>query len=57
MEATITQSDALYLAQHRTNKDRAAFFRHIRIAAGFQAVDRRTRTLLVRPLRHADNGR
>lgn len=57
MEATITQSGALYLAQHTHKKDRAGFFRHMRIAARNQPADRRTRALITRPVLHTDNGR
>jgi hypothetical protein len=33
MEATLTQSGALYLAQHKVEKRRSAFFRRIDVAA------------------------
>lgn len=57
MEATITQSGALYLAQRNANA-RQKFFDEVRRAARKQqAAPRRLRTLLHRLTLHADNGR
>lgn len=58
VEATITQSDALYLAQCRNMKDRRRYFQHMRSAALNQpAVVRTLRTLKHWPLRHSDIGK
>ena len=43
METTLTQNCALYYAQHKTSKRRAAFFRRFRAAARKQAPDVRVR--------------
>jgi hypothetical protein len=61
MEPTLTQNCALYYAQHKSSKRRAAFFQRFRTAARKQAPDVRLR--LARgerfPLlpRFRDNGR
>ena len=39
MEPTLTQNCALYYAQHKTSKGRAALFRKFRAAARKQAPD------------------
>jgi len=39
MEPTLSQNCALYYAQHKTAKRRAAFFQRLRAAAGKQAPD------------------
>ena len=58
MEATITQSGALDLAQHRNASERKALFQHTRMAARRQATLRPTlRELVQRPLRQNDNGK
>jgi hypothetical protein len=43
MEPTLTQNCALYYAQHKTPKGRAAFFQRFRAAARKQAPDIRLR--------------
>ena len=61
MEPTITQNSALYYAQHKTSKHRAAFFEKFRAAARKRAPDiRRQLTsgdLFIVPRLHQDNGR
>jgi hypothetical protein len=61
MEPTLTQNSALYLAQHKVSKRRAALFRRFRVAAGKELPDAVRRLtfgneLIVRRL-HRDNGR
>ncbi len=59
MEPTLTQNHALYYAQHKTSKRRAAFF--FRAAARKQGPDVRRRLvsgdLFIVPRLHKDNGR
>ncbi|PYJ29280.1 MAG: hypothetical protein DME90_05800 [Verrucomicrobia bacterium] len=61
MEPTLTQSCALYYAQHKTSKGRAALFKKFRSAARKQGPDvRRQLTvgeLFIMPRSHKDNGR
>ena len=58
MEPTITQSGALYLAQHRKTINRLEYFQHMRIAALSQGAAVRTlRTLTHSPPPHSDNGK
>ena len=61
MEPTLTQNCALYYAQHRTSKRRAAFFQKFRAAARKRVPSIRrqlTRDQLSRRLPlHRDNGR
>jgi len=61
MEPTLTQNCALYYAQHRTSKRRAALFRKFRAAARKQGPDVRRRLtsgdLFVVTRLHRDNGR
>ena len=61
MEPTLTQNCALYYAQHRTSKRRAAFFQKFRAAARKRVPSIRrqlTRDQLSRRLPlHPDNGR
>jgi hypothetical protein len=61
MELTITQNSALYYAQHKTSKQRAALFKKFRAAASKQGPDvRRQLTfgdLVIAPRLHKDNGR
>jgi hypothetical protein len=61
MEPTITQNSALYYAQHKTSKRRAALFKKFRAAARKQAPDvRRQLTFgdsFIVPRLHEDNGR
>jgi hypothetical protein len=61
MEPTITQHSALYLAQHKVSKRRAALFRRLRTAASKQGPDVRRQLaagdlFIVKRLHH-DNGR
>jgi hypothetical protein len=60
MELTLTQSGALYLAQHKIPKHRSAPFRHLCAAGRKQSPDLRRQALvgasLIRRL-HPDNGR
>jgi hypothetical protein len=61
MEPTLTQNCALYYAQHKTSKGRAALFRKFRAAAGKQCPDVRQQPIsgelfFVQRL-HQDNGR
>jgi len=60
MHPTLTQSGALYLAQHKISKRRSAFFRQVRAATRNQLPEIRRQTLVdasvVRRL-HRDNGR
>jgi len=61
MEPTLTQNCALYLAQHKTSKRRAALFKTFRTLAGRQGPDVRRRLasgdLFIVPPPHQDNGR
>ena len=61
MEPTLTQNCALYYAQHKTSKARAALFKKFRGAARKQGPDARRRLasgdLFVVPRPHQDNGR
>ncbi len=60
MEPTVTQSSALYLAQHKISKRRTAFFRRWRAVRKNQAPDLRRQTLCNgrhMPRFHRDNGR
>jgi hypothetical protein len=61
MEPTLTQNCALYYAQHKTSKGRAALFRKFRAAARTRRPDvRRQLTsgdLFIVPRLHWDNGR
>jgi hypothetical protein len=61
MEPTLTQNCALYYAQHKTSKGRAALFRKFRAAVGKQRPDVRQQPIsgdlfFVQRL-HQDNGR
>ena len=42
MEPTVTQNSALYFAQHKTSKERAALFRRFKFGARKQRVRRKT---------------
>jgi hypothetical protein len=61
MEPTLTQNCALYYAQHKTSKSRAALFKKFRAAARNRGPDiRRQLTsgdLFIVPRFHQDNGR
>jgi hypothetical protein len=61
MEPTLTQNCALYYAQHKASKARAALFRKFRTAARTRRPDvRRELTsgdLFIVPRLHCDNGR
>src|SRR5260370_2518158 len=61
MEPTLTQNCALYYAQHKTSKSRAALFKKFRAAARKRGPDiRRQLTsgdLFIVPRLHQDNGR
>jgi hypothetical protein len=61
MEPTLTQNCALYYAQHKTSKGRAALFKKFRAAARKRRPDvRRQLTsadLFIIPRLHRDNGR
>jgi hypothetical protein len=61
MEPTLTQNCALYYAQHKTSKRRAALFKKFRAAALRQGPDVRRQLafgdLFVVPRPHQDNGR
>ena len=61
MEPTLTQNCALYYAQHKTSKGRAALFKKFRAAARKRSPDvRRQLTfgdLFIVPRLHQDNGR
>jgi hypothetical protein len=61
MEPTITQNSALYFAQHKVSKRRAALFRRLSTAASKQGPDVRRQLaagdlFIVKRLHH-DNGR
>ena len=60
MEPTITQNSALYFAQHKLSKRRAALFKKFRAAARKRRPDvRRQLTfgeLFIAPRLHKDNG-
>jgi hypothetical protein len=61
MEPTLTQNSAVYYAQHKTSKHRAALFRKFRVAARKQGPDVRRqstcRDLSIVQRLHEDNGR
>ena len=59
MEPTLTQNCALYYAQHKTSKGRAALFKKFRAAARKQAPDVHLRLPLGsgRLALYKDNGR
>jgi hypothetical protein len=60
MELTLTQNSALYFAQHKVSKRRAALFRRFRGAVKNQPPDMRQLTFgnaYVVQRRHQDNGR
>jgi hypothetical protein len=61
MEPTLTQSCALYFAQHKTSKPRIALFQRFRVAASKQALATRRQVtnheLFRRLPLHRDNGR
>jgi hypothetical protein len=61
MEPTVTQNSALYFAQHKLSKRRAALFKKFRAAARKQGPDvRRQLTfgdLFIGRRIHQDNGR
>jgi hypothetical protein len=61
MELTLTQNCALYYAQHKTSKGRAALFRKFRAPAHMQGADVRQQltfgNLFIVPRLHRDNGR
>jgi hypothetical protein len=61
MEPTVTQNSALYFAQHKLSKRRAALFKKFRAAARKQGPDvRRQLTfgdLFIGRRVHQDNGR
>ena len=60
MEPTLTQNCALYYAQHKTSKGRAALFKKFRAAARKQGPDVRQQLtfgdLFIVPRLHKDNG-
>ena len=58
--STVTQNSALYLAQHKASKSRAALFRQFRDAARDQSPDVGRLTFgdtYIRRRFHRDNGR
>jgi hypothetical protein len=61
MEPTLTQNCALYYAQHKTSKERAALFKKFRAAARKRVPDVRRQLifgdLFIVPRLHQDNGR
>src|SRR5438876_7872731 len=61
MEPTLTQNCALYYAQHKTSKVRAALFKRFRAAARKRGPDVRRQLsfgeLFIAPRLHKDNGR
>jgi hypothetical protein len=61
MEPTLTQNCALYFAQHKTSKGRAALFKKFRAAAHKRWPDVRRQLisgdLFIVPRLHRDNGR
>ena len=61
MEPILTQNCALYYAQHKTSKGRAALFKKFRAAARKQGPDVRQQLtfgdLFIVPRLHKDNGR
>jgi hypothetical protein len=61
MEPTLTQNCALYYAQHKASKSRAALFKKFRAAGRKQGPDVRQQLtfgdLFVVPRLHQDNGR
>jgi hypothetical protein len=60
MEPTLTQNCALYYAQHKASKGRAALFRKFRVAARVRRPDVRLHLtsgdLFIVPRLHRDNG-
>ena len=60
MEPTLTQNCALYYAQHKASKGRAALFRKFRAVARMQGPDVRQQLtfgdLFIVPRLHRDNG-
>jgi hypothetical protein len=61
MEPIVRQNSALYIAQHKASKRRAALFRQLRTAASKPRLDVRQqltfRDLLIAQRLHQDNGR
>ncbi len=61
MEPTLTQNCALYYAQHKTSKRRAALFKKFRAVARERGPDVRRQLasgdLFIVPRVHQDNGR
>ena len=58
MDATITQSGALYLLQHKKPESRRGFFQRADNTRVTQAVNGRRNRVVVQPVvRHTDNGR
>ena len=61
MEPTLTKNSALYYAQHKTSKHRAALFKKFRAAARKQGPHVRQQLslgdLFIVPRLHEDNGR
>ena len=61
MEPTLTRNCALYYAQHKTSKGRAALFKRFRAAARKRGPDVRQQLtfgdLFIVPRLHKDNGR
>jgi len=61
MEPTLSQNCALYYAQHKTSKRRAALFKKFRAVARKQGPDVRRQLisgdLFIVPRLHQDNGR
>ena len=61
MEPTLTQNCAIYYAQHKCSKARAALFKKFRAVARKQGPDVRRRLtpgdLFIVPRLHRDNGR
>jgi len=61
MEPTLTQNCALYYAQHKTSKGRAALFKKFRAAVRKRRPDIRRQStfgeLFLAPRLHKDNGR
>jgi hypothetical protein len=60
MEPTLTQNCALYYAQHKASKSRAALFKKFRAAARKRGPGIRQLTsgdLFIVPRLHQDNGR
>jgi len=60
MQPTVTQSGALYLAQHEVSKRRAALYRQFRFALRNEPPDDRRiafEDAIAAPRFHRDNGR